>query len=88
MALTPNEIKFLTILNETRLTDGKMSGRYFGEIKELFKFSDKELSNAVKKLEEMNFLTKINAGGSEYVYFHTNKVIKTDLDKELSKIRH
>jgi len=31
MALTPNEIKFLTILNETRLTDGKMSGRYFGE---------------------------------------------------------
>jgi hypothetical protein len=88
MALTENEIKFLTILNETRLSDGKMFGRYFEQIKELFAFSDKELNSAVKKLEEMNFITKINAGGNEYVYFHTDKVIKTDLDKNLIKIKH
>ena len=88
MLLTENEIKFLTILNETRLADGKMFGRYSEQIKELFEFSDKELSNAVKKLGEMNLLTKINTGGNEYVYFHTNKVIKTELDKNLIKIKH
>lgn len=88
MALTQNEIKFLTILNETRLANGKMFGRYSEEIKKQFNFSDKELIVAVRKLEELNLLTKINAGGNEYVYFHTDKVVKTELDKELSKIRH
>ncbi|MBU0761200.1 MAG: hypothetical protein KJ718_05465 [Nanoarchaeota archaeon] len=88
MDLTPKETKFLTILNETRLSDGKMFGRYFEEIKGLFEFSNEELNKAVKKLVQMGLLTKIDAGGNEYVYFHTNKVTKTELDKDLIKIRH
>lgn len=88
MELTQNEIKFLTILNETRLSEGKMTGRYFEEIRALFKFSNEELNTVAKKLEKMDLLTKIDAGSKEFVYFHTDKVVKTELDKELSKIRH
>jgi hypothetical protein len=86
--LTPKETKFLTILNETRLANGKMFGRYFEQIKEQFQFSNEELRNAVNKLVKMDLLVEINAGGDEFVYFHTDKVTKTALDKDLIKIRH
>ena len=88
MQLTENEIKFLSILNETRLEEGKMFGRYFEEVKEKFKFSNTDLNKAVKKLESLGLLTKVDTGGQEYVYFHTDKVEKLELDKELGKIRH
>src|SRR3989344_1922076 len=77
--LTPKETKFLTILNETRLSDGKMFGRYYDLIKEHFEFSNTELKNAVDKLLKMNLLMSIDAGGKEFVYFHTNKVAKAHL---------
>lgn len=86
--LTPKETKFLTILNETRLTDGKMFGTYFDLIKEHFQFSNEELKSAVAKLLKLNLLTEIDAGGSEIVYFHTDRVNKVELDKDLLKIRH
>jgi len=88
MALSQREIKFLTVLNETRLSDGKMSGRYFDEIKEQFIFSNEELNRAVIKLVEMGLLSEIAAGGNEYVYFHTEKVEKSELDNNLGKIQH
>jgi len=65
-----------------------MFGRYFEEVKEQFTFSNIELSNAVAKLEKLGLLMKIDTGGDEFAYFHTDKVAKTDLDKELNKIRH
>jgi hypothetical protein len=86
--LTPKETKFLTILNETRLADGKMVGRYSEQVKEQFQFSNEELKSAVNKLVKMDLLMKIDAGGKEFVYFHTDKVGKTDLDGDLLKIRH
>lgn len=88
MELTSKETKFLTILNETRLTDGKMVGRYSNEVKEQFNFSDTELKSAVNKLVKMEMLSVIDAGGNDLVYFHTEKVNKADLDKDLIKIRH
>lgn len=88
MQLTDSETKFLTILDETRLSDGKMSGRYFEEVKEQFKFSNTELTDAAKKLEKMGLLSKIDTGGKEFVYFHTDKVVKAELDEDLRKIRH
>jgi len=88
MELTQKEIKFLTVLNETRLSEGKMSKKYFDQIKEQFPFSLEELESAVKKLVKMGLLTKIDAGGEEFVYFHTDKVVKTELDKDLTKIKH
>ena len=88
MALSQREIKFLTVLNETRLSDGKMSGRYFDEIKEQFIFSNKELNQAVIKLVKMGLLSEIAVGGNEYVYFHTEKVEKSELDNDLGKIQH
>lgn len=88
MALTQKETKFLTILNETRLTNGKMVGRYSTEVKEQFSFSDTELKSAVNKFVKMDLLSVIDAGGNDLVYFHTQKVNKEDLDKDLLKIRH
>lgn len=88
MLLTQKETKFLTILNETRLTDGKMLGRYADLVKEQFEFSNGELTSAVKKLLELELLTPIKAGGDEVVYFHTSKVEKIKLDPDLLKIRH
>ena len=88
MELMPKDIKFLTIMNETRLTNGKMFGRYFEEVSEQFKFSNSELSVAVKKLMKMDMLSVIDAGGKDLVYFHTDKVSKDQLDKELMTIRH
>ncbi|MFH1802967.1 MAG: hypothetical protein ABH864_05990 [archaeon] len=88
MELTPKETKFLTVLNETRLADGKMFGQYSDLVKEQFDFSNEELTHAVKKLVKMDLLSSIDAGGNEFVYFHTAKVMKADLDKDLVKIRH
>lgn len=88
MVLSQREMKFLTILNETRFSDGKMSGRYLDEIKEHFLFSNKELNLAVVKLVKMGLLSEIDAGGNEFVYFHTEKVEKSKLDSNLGKIRH
>lgn len=88
MELTSKELKFLTILNETRLADGKMFGRYFDQVKERFEFSNDELGKAAAKLVSLDLLTKINAGGDEFVYFHTDKVVKAALDPDLVKIRH
>lgn len=88
MELTAREIKFLTILDETRLDRGKMFGRYFGEVSKVFQFSDNELTMAVNKLLKMKMLSVIDAGADEKVYFHTDKVVKNDLDKNLREIRH
>jgi DNA-binding Lrp family transcriptional regulator len=88
MELTEKEIKFLTIMNETRIDEGKMFGRYFEEVKQQFTFSTPELAAAVKKLEKLGLITKIGTGGNEFAYFHTDKVAKIKLDKNLSEIRH
>ena len=88
MELMPKDIKFLTIMNETRLTNGKMFGRYFEEVSEQFKFSNSELNTAVKKLVKMDMLSVIDAGGKDMVYFDSDKVSKDQLDKELMTIRH
>ena len=74
MELTPKEIKFLTIMNETRLADGKMFGRYSEEVSKLFSFSNSELNAAVKKLVKMDMLSVMDVGGNEKVFFHTDKV--------------
>ena len=88
MELNQKDMKFLTILNETRLSNGKMFGRYFEEVKEVFSFSNSELDTAVKKLVKMEMLSVIDVGGNERVYFHTSKVNKEKLDKDLRVIRH
>ena len=88
MELTQKDMKFLTIMNETRLSDGKMFGRYSEEVGKLFEFSDAELGAAVRKLVKMGMLSVINAGGSEIVYFHTDKVKQDKLDKSLMVLRH
>jgi len=75
-------------MNETRLSDGKIFGQYSQEVNKQFAFSDAELSSAVKKLVKMKLLSVIDAGGDELVYFHTEKVIKEELDKQLREIRH
>jgi hypothetical protein len=88
MNLTQKEIKFLSILDETRLTDGKISQKYFEEIKEHFIFTKEELRRVVVKLVKMNLIEKVNAGRDENVYFHTDKVTKSELDTDLIKIKH
>ena len=88
MELTTKDLKFLTILNETRLSDGKMSGRYYKEVSEQFLFSNEELNAAVKKLMKMGMLSSMSIGKDEQVYFHTEKVDEEILDKGLLEIRH
>lgn len=88
MELTPKDIKFLTVMNETRLSDGKMFGRYFEEVSKIFTFSNLELDAAVKKLTKMEMLSVMDVGGKEKVYFHTDKVTEDKLDKMLKEIRH
>jgi len=88
MQLTDKELKFLTILNETRLANGKIHGRYSQEVSKIFQFSDAELGSAVKKLVKMKMLSVIDAGADELVYFHTDKVVKSELDRNLREIRH
>jgi len=88
MDLTSRELKFLTIMNETRLSNGKIHGIYSQEVAKQFQFSEVELSSAVKKFVKLKLLSVIDAGGDELVYFHTEKVIKAELDKQLREIRH
>jgi len=88
MELSQKDIKFLTILNETRLSGGKMPKKYFDEINEKFVFSNEEINNAAKKFVKIGLLSIIAAGGDEYVYFHTDKVIKSELNMDLIKIKH
>jgi hypothetical protein len=88
MDLTPKDLKFLTILNETRLADGKMFGRYFEEVREKFQFSNSELDAAVKKLVKLEMLSVIPIGGNERVYFRTEKASSFPLDKDLLAIKH
>ena len=88
MSLTPKEAKFLTILNETRLADGKLFGEYSEEVSKQFSFSNAELEAAVKKFVKFGLLSVIDAGGNELVYFHTGKVNEDKLDKHLKAIRH
>lgn len=88
MELIPKDIKFLTIMNETRLTNGKMLGRYFEEISKQFAFSNSELNASVKRLVKMDMLSVIDAGGKDMVYFHTDKVSRDLLDKELMTVKH
>ncbi len=88
MELTDREIKFLTIMNETRLCDWKMVGRYSDEVSKIFSFSNSELNAAVKKLVKMEILSVIDVGGNELVYFHTDKATEYKLDKDLKEIRH
>ncbi|MBS3064871.1 MAG: hypothetical protein J4472_03595, partial [DPANN group archaeon] len=76
MQLSSRELKFLTIMNETRLSDGKIHGQYSKEVAKQFQFEDAELNSAVKKFVKMKLLSVIDAGGDELVYFHTEKVIK------------
>ena len=87
MELTQKDIKFLTIMNETRLSDGKLFGRYYDEIKEIFTFSDGELGASVKKLVKMGMLSVMDIGSKEVIYFHTDKVSKDKLDRNLREIR-
>ena len=86
MSLTPKEAKFLTILNETRLVDGKLLKRYSDEIKKSFLFTDKELREAVKKLRGHGMLSEMNLGVDDVMYFFTEKVSKDMLDKKLEEI--
>lgn len=88
MELTQKDIKFLTVMNETRLFRGKMFGRYFDEVSKVFTFTDTELKSSVKKLVGLGMLESIEAGGGEQVYFHTLKVKDQILDKNLLAIRH
>ncbi|MDO8459771.1 MAG: hypothetical protein Q7S74_01550 [Nanoarchaeota archaeon] len=88
MELTASDIKFLTIMNETRLCEGKLFKRDSDEIGKVFSFKEKELNSAVKKLVKMGMLSPLDLGGNEVVYFHTEKVPKDKLDKDLIKIKH
>jgi len=88
MELAPKDIKFLTIMNETRLSDGELFGRYSEEVSKIFTFSNAELSAAIRKLVKMEMLSVVDAGGNELVYFHSDKVDKNKLDKALKAIRH
>lgn len=81
-------MKFLTIMHETRLSDGEMVGRYSEEVSKIFSFSKIELNNAVKKLLKMNMLSVMDIAGNEKIYFHTDKVSEDLMDKHLKEIRH
>lgn len=86
MKLSPKELKFLSMMNEIRLSDGKLFKRDYELASKIFSFSDAELNTAVKKLVKMSLLTELDLGGNEIVYFHTKKVSQYELDKELKSI--
>jgi hypothetical protein len=87
MALTPREVKFLTMMNETRLSDGKLFKRDLEAFSKIFSFSEKELHSAVKKLVDLGMLSQMKLGGNEIIYFHTDKVSESELDEELKVLR-
>ena len=86
MNLTPKEVKFLTILNETRLSNGKLLKCYSERLRKEFSFKDKELREAIKKLSRNGLLTEMDLGGNDIMYFFTEKVSKDMLDKKLEEI--
>jgi hypothetical protein len=87
MDLTAKEIKFLTMMNETRLSDGKLFRRDSETFLKIFSFNDKELKIAVSKFVKMGMLSELSLGGNEVIYFHTDKVSQFELDKELKMIK-
>ena len=87
MELTPKDIKFLTMMNETRLSDKKLFKRDSDEFKKFFSFTDQELVMAVKKLTAMGLLSEMKLGSDEVIYFHTAKVSQDSLDVNLKSIR-
>ena len=88
MELTDKDIRFLTIMNETRLSDGRLFGRYSEEVNKVFPFTPLELEAAVKKLLSMNLLSQMKLDRNETLYFHTEKVFKIALDRKLKQIKH
>ena len=88
MDLTQKDIKFLTIMNETRISDGKLLKGYSDEVKKQFEFTNKELNVAVKKLRGKGMLSAMDLGGDEVMYFFTEKVSEEMLDKKLVEISH
>ncbi|MEK6818663.1 MAG: hypothetical protein AABY10_01880 [Nanoarchaeota archaeon] len=88
MELTQKEVKFLTMMDETRLSNKKMFKRDSEGFRKLFSFTDKEMNVAVKKLVKKGFLSEMDLGSNEVVYFHTDKVSKGILDTKLSSARH
>lgn len=87
MELTPKDIKFLTMMNETRLCDKKLFKRDSDEFKKFFSFTDHELVAAVKKLVALGLLSEMRLGSDEAIYFHTEKVSQDSLDEDLKSIR-
>jgi hypothetical protein len=87
MELNGKDMKFLTILNETRISDGKMVGRYSDEVSKVFTFSKSELDLAIKKLIRMDMISVLEISGNEKVYFHTKKATVDKLDRRLREIR-
>jgi hypothetical protein len=88
MELTQKELKFLTIMDETRLSGNKLFKSDSEQFKKLFSFTDKELSVAVRKLVRMELLDEIDVGANEIVYFHSSKVSKNILDAKLMPFGH
>lgn len=87
MELTQKETSFLTLMNETRLTGSKMFKRDSDIFRKVFSFSDEELIAAVNKLVKAGFLTAMDLGSDELIYFHTKKVSPEILDERFSSIR-
>ena len=87
MELTSKELNFLTIMNETRLSDKKLFKRDSETFRKFFSFTDGELSLAVNKLVKMALLSKMELGSNEIIYFHTEKVSQDNLDAKLVSIR-
>ncbi len=88
MELTLKETKFLTILNETRIADGKLMEGYSRKVKEVFTYTNPELNAAIKKFKGNGLLSELDLGANEVMYFFTDKVSKDMLDKELVKVKN
>ena len=88
MELTTKETKFLTILNETRISGGKLMDGFSKKIKEHFSYTNSELNGAIAKLKGEGYLSELDLGGDEVMYFFTEKVDKDMLDKDLGKIKN
>ena len=88
MELTSKELKFLTVMDATRLSDKKLFKRDSEEFRKFFSFTDKEMNVAVKKLVKMGLLSEMDLGAKEIVYFHTDKVPRDSLDMRLKSARH
>ncbi len=87
MNLTSKETKFLSILNETRVVNGKFLEGFNKRIKDHFVFKNEDLVLSIKKFKSEGFLTELVLGKDESMYFFTDKVKKDMLDLELNKVR-